>query len=190
MENINDEFLQKITSLREEFGKENTKIEKNIYNTGWQIIFVAYDMALSQIATNLNINDDNIKFITRWNNILKKWEVYKPGTSHNQNIKANRGDAIMIKVHSNDKVTIQCLSSYNWILKIGWNLIGLETEKTLSQIATSIGNNVNLITYIEPQTGKIYRHVPGNDNNASILVRPGEGFWVWSNNCLDKPRIW
>lgn len=157
-----------------------------IYNTGYQYVLVNDTMTNTQLNTLWDLT-----WIIGWNSTSQKWESYKSGWSPRASRIANKGDAIGIKVLNNKSIQLTLNESYNWSLKPGENLIGIEYSKTLSEINASIGTcNVDMIEYVNLSTQTLYTFTCNESGNETIRVNAGEGVWCNSTSTIEKVRVW
>jgi len=173
----------------------SSSFNQSVFNTGWQPVFINTTQSFTSMRNIMNAS--NVVWIARWNSSTQRWETYKAGWSYRATQTIPEGEAVYIKFANNDTVTRDNgHGNYNWTVKTGWNLLGLDYNgtRTLEQINTSINSNgvcdVDKIVYIEPQTQQEYTYTCGLTGNASIAVRQGEGFWVNSTKAFDRQRSW
>ncbi len=168
---------------------------QNIYNMGWQTVFINATQNMTSIRSMMN--SSNVNWIARWNATNQKFETYKAGWSYRATNNASAGEAIYLKVTNNDTVTRNNgTANYNWTLSKNWNLIGLDYNgtRTLSQINTSVNSlgicEADLIYYIKPDTMTEYIYTCGSANNATIEVSQGQGFLGNATVAINRTRSW
>ncbi len=187
--------ISSITFWTQAAGAPVETFTQNIYNTGWQTVFINATQNMTQIRSMMN--SSNVNWIARWNATSQKFESYKAGWSYRASNNANAGEAVYLKVTNNDTITrSNSTGNYNWTASLNWSLWGLDYNgtRTLSQINASINNlgtcDCDYISYIEPQTMTEYTYTCGLTNNATIEVKQGEGMWVNATTAFDRTRSW
>lgn len=172
-----------------------TTFSQNVYNTGWQTIFVNSTQSMTSISGMMN--SSNVKWVSWWNATSQKWQTFKQGWTYRQNNQATAGDAVYIKFTNNATVTRNnATGSYNWTTKVNWNLLGLDFNgsKTLTLINTSVNSggicDADKIVYYNLQTLAESTFTCGQAGNASVAVNQGEGFWVNATVAFDRVRSW
>lgn len=80
----------------------NNTFNQSVYNTGWQTILVNSTQTTTSFKNVMN--SSNVKWISLWDNILQKWNVFKSGLSYNSNTNVTSGKAVYMKFTNNDTV--------------------------------------------------------------------------------------
>lgn len=172
----------------------NGTFNQDVYNTGWQAVFINSTQAMTSIRNMMN--SSNVLWITKWNAATQKWQTYKAGWTYNSATTIDSGGAAYVKIQNNDTVTRNIGNgTYNWTLSSGWNLAGLDYAgtRTLSQINASVNTvcEVDKIVYIAPEARTEYTYTCGLTNNESIAVGQGEGVWMnLTTSSMNKIRNW
>ena len=159
----------------------------NVYNVGWQAILANGTMTLGDAGSLLGAT-----WIVKRNTTSQKFEAHKPGWNYHTSLSLNKGDGLYTRFSTNKTITLILNDSYNWTLLPGYNLVGIEQDKTLSQINASVNTacEVDKIEYVNLSTQIGYTYTCGSSGNATINIHAGEGIWMNSTVSKNIVRVW
>lgn len=159
----------------------------SVYNTGWQPLMV------NDTTTTQTFGDRySVTWLSSWNATSQKYESYKSGWSQRTSQSLTKGSGVLAKVATNATIGMAMNSSYTFNLSTGWNLVGIELTKTLSQINSSVNTacEVDQISYTNLSTQIEYLFTCGNAGNGTVQVLAGTAVWMNATTAVSKARSW